>query len=302
MVSFVAVALVFGVAPAAEASASRHIPGQPATFVAARDGTIVEVSSATGRVVRTLTTRHPGGGDSQPYLSDNGRTVVFSRGAGTCSAGIWSISRQGGPTRALVPADGVASGPKLSRDGELLAYQYYDCAAARTILKVQTLKTGATDSIMVLKDRWVADYTFTPDRRRLIVIIASGTGSRMSTQVRSVRVGTHTAAAGWALRATGRGCHATGVTRIGRSAYLAVSEYCPATGWQRVLKVNNHTGHVVGLITQVKKTKTALSGGIDFDAAGRHLLLHSESGTIYTVQCGIVTPVNTVTTNSSATW
>lgn len=281
----------------AQATAHHNSAGrQPTTFVASRDGVVVLVSSTTGRVLRALTTPQPGGGDSDPYLADSGRTVVFVRGTGTCSSSILAVPRWGGHTRVLVPSMiGMFTQPRLSRNGRLLAYQRHDCAARPAGLMVRTLRTGATHTIAMPGNGEALSYTFTADGRRLITALYVGT-----YQVRSIPVGARSVATGRLLEPTQPGCFARHITTIGPSRYIAVDQYCPTTGQETVLKVDNRTGRHVGVLAVLPSTIAGLAG-IDFDAAGRHLLLQAQGSTVYTVTHH-TTMAPVATGFQSATW
>jgi hypothetical protein len=279
-------------APAAGAS-SPHLDGavpapasRPAAFAASRDGAIVLVSSTTGRVLRALTTGPPGTGDSQPYLADSGQTVVFVRSTGTCSSSILAVRLRSGHTSVLVPrTTGVLSQPRLSRPA----------------LMVRTLQTGATHPIAMPYQGQANDYAFTPDGRRLITTVSFLTATNQVTyQVRSIPANARSAAAGRVLQGVPEaGCSAGSLTEIGRSGYVAVDQYCPATGKETVLKVDSRNGRSAGRLALVPASEVGLDG-VDFDAAGRYLLLQGESGNVYTVNHATVTVI--ATGFESATW
>jgi len=262
----------------------------------------VLVSSTTGRVLRALTTRPPGTWDSQPYLADSGRTVVFVRSTGTCSSSILAVRLRSGHTSVLVPrTTGVLSQPRLSPDGRRLAYQLNNCSAGRPDLMVRTLQTGATHPIAMPYQGQANGYAFTPDGRRLITTVSYLTATNQVTyQVRSIPANARSAAAGRVLPGVPQaGCSAGSLTEIGRSGYAAVDQYCPATGEETVLKVDSRTGRSAGRLALVPVSEVGLDG-VDFDAAGRYLLLQGESGNVYTVNHATVTVI--ATGFESATW
>jgi Tol biopolymer transport system component len=262
----------------------------------------VLVSSTTGRVLRALTTGPPGTGDSQPYLADSGQTVVFVRSTGTCSSSILAVRLRSGHTSVLVPrTTGVLSQPRLSPDGRRLAYQLNNCSAGRPALMVRTLQTGATHPIAMPYQGQANDYAFTPDGRRLITTVSFLTATNQVTyQVRSIPANARSAAAGRVLQGVPEaGCSAGSLTEIGRSGYVAVDQYCPATGKETVLKVDSRTGRSAGRLALVPASEVGLDG-VDFDAAGRYLLLQGESGNVYTVNHATATVI--ATGFESATW
>lgn len=149
-----AVPLRFGVAA---------FPG-PKAMVAARDGRIAVLSTATGSVVRWLTPVLPGGGAYQPELSDDGKTVVYVQGTGTCSSEIRSVPVAGGkPTTLVGGGEGALNLP--TRRGEALAYFRSQCredgAEQEFVLRTPAgVETFPVDGILtggpVMGDRFVA--------------------------------------------------------------------------------------------------------------------------------------------------
>jgi hypothetical protein len=140
-------------------------PG-PKAMVAARDGRIAVLSTATGSVVRWLTPVLPGGGASEPELSDDGKTVVYVQGTGTCSSEIRSVPVAGGkPTTLVGGGEGALSHP--TRRGEALAYHRTECQEGgdnqlivlRTPAGVDTVRVeGVLTGGPVMGERFVA-YT-----------------------------------------------------------------------------------------------------------------------------------------------
>ena len=102
--------------------------GQPAQFVAERDGRIVVVSATTGRVERYLTARSAGGA-TDPALSPDGRTIWFSRSDGACAAHLASIPLAGGKEEKLAGSGeaGPETRPLPRPDRAHIAYGRNDC-------------------------------------------------------------------------------------------------------------------------------------------------------------------------------
>jgi hypothetical protein len=116
--SAAAVPLWFGAFPAR--------PPVPETFVAARDGRIALLDSASGQVVRWLTEQEPGGGAYDPQLTRDRRYVVYAQGAGTCSSEIRRVPVAGGPPVTVVGGgEGALANPSLF--GTTYAYERTGC-------------------------------------------------------------------------------------------------------------------------------------------------------------------------------
>jgi hypothetical protein len=76
--------------------------GFPAEFIGVSRATtpIMAVYSATdGHLIRKLTGPMPGGGLRDLRLSPDGRTVIFSRGQGSCAQTINTVPFRGGISR-----------------------------------------------------------------------------------------------------------------------------------------------------------------------------------------------------------
>jgi len=116
--------------------------GGPAQFVAENGGRIAVVSADTGRVVRYLTAADGRGRATDPAVSNDGRTVWFSRVDGACAAHIASVPLSGGKEEA-VPGSGEAGaeGTPLPRPGRP------QVAFARTGCKEQ-----ADDTALIVSD------------------------------------------------------------------------------------------------------------------------------------------------------
>jgi hypothetical protein len=99
----------------------------PATFVAVRDQRVAIVSTSTGNVVRYLTAQQPGGGASAPELSEDGTTVLFTQGGGTCSSYVQSVPVAGGTPATVISAQPETVVGPASRRGGVLAYGRVHC-------------------------------------------------------------------------------------------------------------------------------------------------------------------------------
>jgi dipeptidyl aminopeptidase/acylaminoacyl peptidase len=300
-----AAALAVAAAPPAQAAAHRA-PSIPSTLVTAKDGAIVVLSTRTAKALRTLTHTPTGALDSQPVLADSGRAVAFVRSGPGCTADILSVPVTGGRTRTLVPSTtGTMSRPMLSRDGRMLAYLSNNCNAGQDTMMVRDLRAATTHAITVPAGG-VLDYAFTPDGHQIAIV----TGAEYSPidfryQVVLLPVRARSTANGRVLVDTNSTYQPHAVTRIGRCHDIAVYEYAPATGTHRVIRVSLRTGHVRGVITTLSQSEIGLTE-IDYDAAGQHLLMLSQTGTAYTAIHGVATPIVNLPVSAfgllAATW
>lgn len=128
--------------------------GFPADFVGVSSGVgtmdVVAVYSATdGHLIRKLTVPMPGGGPDTPLLSPDGRTVIFSRGQGSCARTIDTVPFRGGREQVLVPMTGTGNNatipgdPSYSADGRYLIYDTVPCGpSGHALLHIRDLSTG----------------------------------------------------------------------------------------------------------------------------------------------------------------
>jgi len=298
-----ALALALTAVPTAQASAQQHPPApEPATFVTAQDGAIVVTSSATGDVVRRLTTPEPAGADSEPFLADDGQSVVFVRMVSYCLSGIYMVPTRGGAARVVVPPEaGFVTAPQLSVDGRRLAYHRVDCTAGAPTLSVREMGSGATHTIAMPNTGYSIDYTFTADGRRIVVLLI--TGVTPPPQAWSIPVGAISYAEGRRLAVDVPGCYLRFVTRIGASGDLAFDETCRRQFPEHVVRADAVTGRRGATLASVPETEVGFAG-IDFDAAGRHFLIQGQSGAVYTVRNGAIVQLGTQTVNGmlASTW
>lgn len=274
----------------------------PKTFVTAQHATIVAVSTATGKAVRTLTRPPAGWTDSQPFLSDDGKTVAFVReNPALCRSGILAVPFRGGAVRALVPIGGsMLDTPRLSRDGALLAYNATRCDAGPPTLQIRTLRTGATHAISAPTSFGALDFTFDPTGRRVLTVFPTTRG----TQVWSIPVRARNYLAGKELKgAIDPGCHARRLARIGRSHDIALDEYCPGVGPERVTRIDARNGRHVGTLAVVPGATEIGLNSVDYDVSGRYLLMQGMTGVVYTVRHGkLVVLMNGMPGRPLATW
>lgn len=137
------------------ATTSVTAAGFPADFIGVSWATtpvmaVEAVYSATdGHLIRKLTVPMPGGGLGDPRLSPDGRTVIFSRGQGTCAQTIDTVPFRGGREQVLVPMTGTGNNainpgdPSYSADGRYLIYDTVPCnPSGHVLLHIRDLSTG----------------------------------------------------------------------------------------------------------------------------------------------------------------
>jgi hypothetical protein len=136
------------------ATAGGTAAGFPADFIgdswAVGSSDVVAVySAADGHLIRKLTVPMPGGGPGEPRLSPDGRTVVFSRGLGTCAQTIDTVPFRGGREQVLIPMTGTGNNgilpgdPSYSADGRYLVYDTVPCnPSEHPLLHIRDLSTG----------------------------------------------------------------------------------------------------------------------------------------------------------------
>jgi hypothetical protein len=120
-------------------------PAYPADFVGvSADGRVTVFNSASGQVLRYLTTVQPGGGVSDLTLSPDGTRAYFTRATGTCSAHIASVALTGGPETVAIPAPAgsLVSNPVLIGEGGTVAYLRTVCAGAGQAVVLSSLGGG----------------------------------------------------------------------------------------------------------------------------------------------------------------
>ena len=137
------------------ATAGVTAAGFPADFIGVSWATtpvvavVAVYSAADGHLIRKLTVPMPGGGLGDPRLSPDGRTVIFSRGQGTCAQTIDTVPFRGGREQVLVPMTGTGNNaiipgdPSYSADGRYLIYDTVPCNPSEpTLLHIRDLSTG----------------------------------------------------------------------------------------------------------------------------------------------------------------
>ena len=146
------------VTAATPATAGGTAAGFPADFIGVSSAAtavmavVAVYSAADGHLIRTLTVPMPGGGPGGPQLSPDGRTVIFSRGQGSCAQTIDMVSFRGGREQVLIPMTGhplignnaiIPGDPSYSADGRYLIYDTVPChPSGHALLHIRDLSTG----------------------------------------------------------------------------------------------------------------------------------------------------------------
>ena len=129
--------------------------GFPADFIGVSSAAtavmavVAVYSAADGRLIRKLTVPMPGGGPGGPRLSRDGRTVIFSRGQGSCAQTIDTVPFRGGREQVLIPMTGTGNNainpgdPSYGADGRYLIYDTVPCnPSEQALLHIRDLSTG----------------------------------------------------------------------------------------------------------------------------------------------------------------
>lgn len=193
----VAASLVSGVLLLAESTAPRHtnppsasarrppVAGGarrlPGVYVAGDGrGGVGVYSTATGSLIRTLSTQGPGGPDGQVVLSADRQSVFFAQPSGTCGGDILRVPTSGSaaPTTVVSTVGTAAASPSPSPTSDELAWVGTAChpdgAAGGPSLYLTDLTSGATSDLGAVSaqnsDNAIA---WSPDGTRLAVENAS---------------------------------------------------------------------------------------------------------------------------------
>jgi hypothetical protein len=272
----------------ADASGTGKVPG---TFVAGHGGRVAVISTATGRIVRTLWAPPPGGTVDERYavgLSPDRATVYFSLDgdlvANACDqAGIFRVPFDGGQATKVV-ADENAVGPiTTSADGSKLAYKVSPCPS--TPGRIDIVLRDVTGALL---HRWsgmppldpesveTRAVSLSPDGRRLAVTLFRNL-SPVGVRVLDAEVGT-SVTDGRLIQAPDRGCGLVNAAFEPRTGRLAAFERCLPKGGSpprfKLLYLDPVSGR---LLSRSFAFDDPFRGDLglptmDFDQTGRHLL------------------------------
>lgn len=135
----------------------------PSLFTSSMSGRIVMLRTSDGSIFRYLTTAQPGGGDTHPVVSADGRNVYFLRGSGTCSGNLMKVPTSGGTATTVVAPPGAVYQFGVSTDGQRIAYVWKDCMAGRDSFTIANLRTGRSTSTVLTPDFTVqSDPSWSP--------------------------------------------------------------------------------------------------------------------------------------------
>ncbi len=181
------------------ATTSVTAAGFPADFIGVSWATtpvmaVEAVYSATdGHLIRKLTVPMPGGGLGDPRLSPDGRTVIFSRGQGTCAQTIDTVPFRGGREQVLVPMTGTGTNainpgdPSYSADGRYLIYDTVPCnPSGHVLLHIRDLSTGR--ELTGAGFLGVADSVFLDHDSEVVFAVATSTGASEGTGLEVLRM------------------------------------------------------------------------------------------------------------------
>jgi len=269
----------------AAAGVSGEVPG---TFVAGIDNRVAVISTATGRIVRTLwESRTFGTLVYAAGLSPDRKTAYFSAGGSDpCDhPGIFRVPADGGPAARIVADERAEGLITTSADGSRLAYLGSACPS-----------TGGYDVVLrdasgALLHRWsatstgvgamIGDISLSPDGRQLAgPVFDEQSGAPLGVRVLDAAAGA-SIADGRLLRAPDPGCELVNAAFHPRTGQLAAFERClpkdlqsgipprfrlvyldPTSGrlLSRSIWFDDHTGADLEVLTT------------DFDRTGRYLL------------------------------
>ncbi len=276
--------------PTSTTGAAAAVRGDvPGTFAADLGGRVAVVSTATGKVVRTLWGPHPLGTHQYAVgLSPDRTTAYFSsEGANACDEpGIFRVPFNGGPAIKVV-ADETAVGPIMtSADGSRLAYMVSACPSTyRTDIVLR-------DASGTLLHRWSGGsvgvvafkVSLSPDGRQLAVPIFKDLDP-IGVRVLDATTG-KSITDGRLIQAPDRGCGLVNAAFQPRTGRLAVFERCPPKDPQSGTPPRFQVAYldpVSGRLLSRSLTFDDPTGGdmhistMDFDQTGRYLLYRVDS-------------------------
>ena len=252
------------------ASGARRVPG---IYVAGDGkGGVGVYSTATGSLIRTLSSQGPGGPDGQVVLSADRQAVFFAQPSGTCGGDILRVptSGAGAPTTIVSVPGTLATSPSPSPTSKELAWVGITCgpngATGGSSLYLTNLTSGSTSDLGTISAANSDDeIAWSPDGSRLAVENA-GTVTIFVRQAQSFTKSV-------SLRAA-NSCRLNSPAFLARRYEVAVISSCygvTADHTDQIIAFDASTGTRVGVLA------TALTGarfqGLSIDASGRYALV-----------------------------
>ena len=163
------------------AAASPAGPGEPtgsgsypATVVGAVSARIAVLSSTDGTLVRYLTDRQPGGGDSDPRVV--GDQVYFLRGGGTCANSVMRVPLAGGTaTSVYAPQGATVGGYDVSSSGDLvMTLESCTDAGAQKVLVMGADGRSNSTAFRPSPPMVVGNPSWAPDGRHVAAVVRTG--------------------------------------------------------------------------------------------------------------------------------
>lgn len=148
---------------------------------------LVEVETATGRLLRVLVPSLPGGGVAQPSIPSDRSVIFYAQGLGTCAADVRVVKMNGTGAHVVVPASQADGAPSVRPDGAVLAFSQTTCMDTPTPhdvtqLVVVNASSGQQLSASSQVDRPASAQAWSSDGRRLLAFTSPGSLQQSSQQ------------------------------------------------------------------------------------------------------------------------
>lgn len=243
---------------------------------------LIEVSTATGRVVRQLVPPEPGGGAFWPTLPADRSVIYLQQGNGTCGAQINEISPTGTLIHAAIgaaptPSDGeqVDGLPSVSPDGQMLAFHREICDIGVVPgfivnqLVILSLATGRDLTTTSAALEPASPQAWSPDGRSLLAYTEASSGG--TVHLLSIDTGGHITAD--RVLPPGAGCfYERGAVFDRVTDRIDVVRTCGSVG--AVVVLDAVTGAVVGTLLNLPNAVPQLQA---IDSSGRYLIYGSRN-------------------------
>jgi hypothetical protein len=167
--------------PTTTPSPDLQLPGSMTTYVGVQDGRIALYGTVSGRLVRYLTDRQPGGGDSAPSVSTDRKWVYFLRGTGTCANEIARVPLSNGAESGVetvkAPASGFVVESVSAGAGDAVTWIERSCAGdGRAALAWKNAAGGAAGRLTVdmAPPTWIGTPRLSPDGTKVAALLKTG--------------------------------------------------------------------------------------------------------------------------------